>query len=259
MPEETPAGPRWRAFGAAADLDFDFGSPSRARLVTALLAACRDDAAAGAVAEDTVLALTLAGRIGALAQVAARSGEGAELTLDLTCPVPWCGASLQADVPYEWLLSAGLEAELAPAIEVELEPAARLRVRRPTGHDQQCWEGRGFSDAAQAERAMVASLCDLPESALTAEALAAVDAALEEHDPLTCFTVTAACPACGETQAHPIDLERRLLQLLQRRQHEMVREVHRLASRFGWDERTILALPAWRRRMYLQLIDREAE
>jgi hypothetical protein len=253
---------RWRAFGAPGDfdLDLDLRQASRPAVVTTVLARCcvaaeHEDAAI----VDDVRRLTLSGRIGGLAAIVARTSANAEIALELRCPAGPCGEVLGVALSLAQVLELGRLAEEERTISVTLPESGSLRVRRPTGEDQHGWQRQVYQDAASAERAMARSLLiDADASQLSDASLAAIDAALEDADPLPCFRVTVSCPACGHESELAVDLEAVLLMQLQRLQRARLRDVHRLAARYGWSEQAILAMPAWRRRVYLDWIEQEA-
>jgi hypothetical protein len=246
---------RWRALGGRDDLDLDFRAAARARLVTELLARCRQDGS-GDLASRRAEArrLTLSGRIGGLAAILARTRSSADVILELACPIDGCGAALQVSLPLWGLLELSQQAEWERSITVRLEEAP-VEVRRPTGDDQQAWQSERYQTMEGAERAIVESL--LVEAApLTPSALAAIDTALEAADPLTCFRISTVCPSCAEESEYAVDLEAMLLARLHRAQRGLLHDIHRLATRYGWNEDTIVALPRWRRQAYLDFIDR---
>jgi hypothetical protein len=253
--------PRYRGFGEPADLAVDFGEPVLATLVTRLRAACRADGPAESDAREAeARALTLSGRIAALCAVVARTPGAAPVELELRCPAPGCGEPLEVELPLDALVELGEAAEHEPVLELEGGNGATLRVRRPTGEDQRRWRARAFASAEEATRAVLVSLLvdggasTAPDGALVER----VGAAMEERDPLPDFHLTSHCPACGAESDHPLELEPLLAARLERRQRGMLREVHRLASRYGWTEREVMALPEHRRRAYLEMIDSEA-
>ena len=88
--------------------------------------------------------------------------------------------------------------------------------------------------------------------------LALVDEALEELSGLGLITVRAACPDCGEPVAALLDPAALLWQQVQDAAPALLRDVATLAAAFGWSEREVLALPAVRRRAYLQLAAAQA-
>jgi hypothetical protein len=128
-------------------------------------------------------------------------------------------------------------------------------VRRPTGDDQHAWQAERYQTLESAECAMVESLLVRAVS-LSSSTLSAIDTALEEADPLTCFRITTVCPSCAGESDYAVDLEAQLLARLHRAQRGLLHDIHRLAMRYGWSEETIAALPSWRRREYLDFIDR---
>ena len=90
-------------------------------------------------------------------------------------------------------------------------------------------------------------------ASLGADELALVDEALEDLSGLGLITVRAACPDCGEPVAALLDPAALLWQQVQDAAPALLRDVATLAAAFGWSEREILALPAARRRAYLEL------
>jgi hypothetical protein len=254
-----PVALRWRAFGAPADLDLSLHGAGRTAIVSELLARCRADQGDPAVFGAQAQRLTLSGRIGGLAAIVARSAGSDEIAVDLRCPAWTCRTPLQIAVPLASVLELSRLAEEERTIIVTAPGVEAIRVRRPTGDDQQAWQARTYADGEAAERAMVASLLSGggDESALSTAVRAAIDAALEDADPLTCFRVTAVCPACEEEQEYAVDLEAVLLARLRQLQHRVLHDVHRLATRYGWSEHAIAAMPPWRRQAYLDLIERE--
>jgi len=248
---------RWRAFGRPDDLELNVGAAARARVVTELLARCRQDEQADLDARRAeARRLTLSGRIGGLAVIVARTVSSSGITVELRCPKQSCGASLQVALSLASLLELSQHAERQRSIAVPLPEMESVHVRRPTGDDQQAWQSRPYETTERAERAMVESLL-AQASPLSRTMLAAIDAALEDADPLTCFRVATACPTCGEEADHAIDLESLMLARLHRAQRILLHDIHRLATRYGWSEDTIAALPSWRRQEYLAFIDRE--
>lgn len=136
---------------------------------------------------------------------------------------------------------------------------ARWRV--PTGADQKAVA------AVSAEQDAVRLLMEKclveitgPDEAPTAEWVAdlsnedvqQVEAALEAVAPEVTTAVQAVCIACGRDSRVAIDP----YLCLQDRQEAISVDIHTIASTYHWSEAEILSLPKWRRRRYLQLIDR---
>ncbi|OQA44848.1 MAG: hypothetical protein BWY52_01495 [Chloroflexi bacterium ADurb.Bin325] len=94
-----------------------------------------------------------------------------------------------------------------------------------------------------------------PLSAGTQAAIAAaVDAALAEMDPQAEVELNLACPACDQQWQALFDIVAFFWDELTAWAHRMLRQVHVLASAYGWREAEILALPAWRRQYYLEMV-----
>ncbi|MEW5787792.1 MAG: hypothetical protein AB1899_08050 [Pseudomonadota bacterium] len=240
----------WRAFGSPGDLDLDFHSADRPVLVSRVLATCRSGCDP-AEALEQAWSLSLGARIGALAEILARTGEEDALVVPLTCP--------RCAEPFEVRLSLAAIGELGreargPRVEVRLADGPRLALRRPTGADQRRW----LADPDLEEADVLNDL--LLEGDMPAQApglLARVAEAMAEADLLPAFAVHSACPHCGHADDLPLDLEGLLLARLAGQARRLIRAVHRLASRYGWREADILALPGHRRAAYLDLLDQE--
>lgn len=243
----------WRAFGQPGDMDLDFRTRDRSALVSRLLAACRQGADM-TEAEDLAWGLSLGARIGALAEILARTQEADTLPVDLACR--HCRQAFEVLLSLAGIGEMGREA-MDARVDIQLDSGERLALRRPTGADQRRW----LADPALDEAALLTDL--LLEGAeelsgLQAELLPRVAEAMAEVDLLPAFSVRTACPHCGQEDDLPLDLEGLLLTHLAGQARRLTREVHRLASRYGWREADILAMPAHRRSAYLNLLDQEA-
>jgi hypothetical protein len=249
----------WRALGKREDLDLDFGGAHDARrsaLVTRVLVACAD----GTVDDASAWKLTLSGRVGGLAAVVALTRETRELPLTFQCAA--CREQLSVALPLETVFDLASRAEDERVVAIESDAREPILMRRPTGDDQRQWQEGRYASTAEAERAVMRSL--LANEATydpdwsTADVADRVSTAMQELDPLPTMTITSRCPECGTESEHALDVEALLLGELAREQRSLVREVHRLATRYGWSEEDVLTLPRWRRRAYLALIDEEA-
>jgi hypothetical protein len=129
-------------------------------------------------------------------------------------------------------------------------------LRAPNGLDQRAVLGIADMTAA---RVHLARRCvtkwDGGEPAgleLNADQVAAIETAIEAVAPEIATEVLAACPECGGDNRVGINP----YFCLDRVGQHLFSEVHLLASHYHWSEAEILALPRWRRRRYLALIDR---
>jgi hypothetical protein len=84
--------------------------------------------------------------------------------------------------------------------------------------------------------------------------LEAMTAAMAEADPQAEVELLLRCLMCGNQWLAPFDVVSFLWREIDAWAARVLREVHQLASVYGWSERDILALSPWRRRYYLELI-----
>jgi hypothetical protein len=89
------------------------------------------------------------------------------------------------------------------------------------------------------------------------DAPAAVEQAMEDLAPVLDLDIDTACPECGARQAVHFDVQFYLLRAIAQEQNQMLREVHRIASAYGWELDRILDLPRSERRAFVDLIESE--
>ena len=102
-------------------------------------------------------------------------------------------------------------------------------------------------EQAQTPQGARAGAGDLPP-ALQAQ----VAAAMSDADPAAQFTTAVACPDCGRVWQAGIDVAAFFWRELVVMARRLLREVHELASRYGWSEGEILRMSATRRHAYLE-------
>lgn len=124
---------------------------------------------------------------------------------------------------------------LAIANGQELEAARRTLYRRCLLHAER--NGEAFS------------VDEVPEPVVSA-----IVAQMAELDPQGDVQLVLTCPVCKQQWESNFDIVRFLWAELDAWAIRTVREVHSLASAYGWNEADILALSPWRRNMYLALI-----
>jgi hypothetical protein len=236
-----------RSFGTdVGDLDVDFTSRPPF-LITELLRRC------ASLTEDAAWGLPVGARTEAIVSLAILSGSR-PLAIGMRCPHAGCAEALEIEIEPGELREACAERARA-SVHVQVGDD-RLELRRPTGRDQCNWLNAHWPDIETARVSMLASLLSAPlDHPLDTSALVALEAELASIDPLVAFTLQVACPACGETAEHTVDLERHALAALRRIHEWMFESVARLATRFHWTEAEIFALPLWRRERYLALTD----
>ncbi len=114
---------------------------------------------------------------------------------------------------------------------------------------------------AESARAMLLVRCVLEASRdgqsvapveLSAAAVEELGARMEELDPLAELPLGVSCERCGCPSLVLFDIGRFLWQDITRSAHQLLDEVHALATTYGWTEPQILSLSAARRRYYLE-------
>lgn len=82
----------------------------------------------------------------------------------------------------------------------------------------------------------------------------AVAGAMAAADPQAEIELALECPSCTRRWTELFDIDSFFWTELQAWAARLLREIHQLASAYGWSEREILALPSLRRNTYLNLI-----
>jgi hypothetical protein len=232
-----------RPFGSAEDLDIEFEGSNRPELVTALLDHC-------AHADDPAFwwAQPVGARTEAMLRLLALTEGTDRLGVQLNCARTDCGEGFGVELPVERLRSPDTK-----PMQIDLPGGRVVQMRRPTGNDLRHWHAGHYADRADAHAELISAL--RIDGAITPEDEPALVEAIAERDPLVAFSVSCTCPACGAQHDVPIDLEGAVLHRLAARQRSLFREVHLLASCYGWTEREALAVPPHRRARYLALIE----
>jgi hypothetical protein len=91
---------------------------------------------------------------------------------------------------------------------------------------------------------------------LPAEVLAAVSDRMVEADPQADLQLSLTCPECAHRWQAPLDIVSYLWTEINAWATRLLREIHALASAYGWREADILALSPWRRQVYLEMVQR---
>ncbi len=76
---------------------------------------------------------------------------------------------------------------------------------------------------------------------------------MSEVDPQADMQMNLACPACGHAWQALFDIESFFWTELHAWAQRILSEVHVLACAYGWREKDILELSAWRRQFYIEL------
>jgi hypothetical protein len=135
-----------------------------------------------------------------------------------------------------------------------------LEIRPPGGRDLA--EIEGAADAVEGRRRLL-ELCilsarhgdrDVPAAALPEAVTAAAEEHLARADPQADCQLELTCPACGHVWRAPFDILSFLWAEVHAWAQRVFRDVHRLASAYGWSEAQILSLSETRRQIYLEIL-----
>lgn len=89
---------------------------------------------------------------------------------------------------------------------------------------------------------------------LPSEAVDAISDQMAAADPQAEIRLAMSCPQCAHHWQAPFDIASFIWTEIHAWVTRLLREVHALASAYGWREADILALSPWRRQAYLELI-----
>jgi hypothetical protein len=94
----------------------------------------------------------------------------------------------------------------------------------------------------------------VPADELPPRAIQAIARRIGKEAALADLTIAATCPACGRRWEIIFDIVSFFWNEIAAWAARILHEVHLLASTYGWRETDILAMSAWRRQRYLELI-----
>jgi hypothetical protein len=82
----------------------------------------------------------------------------------------------------------------------------------------------------------------------------ALEERMAEADPQSDVQLALSCPACGHRWSAAFDIVSYFWSEINAWAGRTLREVHTLASAYGWREEDILAMSPWRRHAYLEMV-----
>jgi hypothetical protein len=136
---------------------------------------------------------------------------------------------------------------------LELTTAAgTLRFRLPTSEDLRAIRDR--VELAQAQRALALRCLTAPPEELSEQAVLEMAQRMQQCMPAADVTLAMQCPACAHEWQSWLDVVNFLWSEIAARARRLLREVHLLASAYGWRESDILALSPPRRQAYLGML-----
>jgi hypothetical protein len=187
---------------------------------------------------------------------------GTQLTGVAVCPE--CSERVELDFDSREIADAN--ARLPDFLESETNnnefllnlPGWELRFRLPTNADLTTLS----TDSNQAQTKLLEAClmdarhdgetvqpADLPPGVVTA-----IAQRMAQEDPYLNISLALKCPACGHQWQMIFDIVSYFSSEINTWAARILREVHHLASAYGWREVDILSMSAWRRQQYLELI-----
>src|ERR1019366_6748229 len=137
------------------------------------------------------------------------------------------------------------EIELPAEFNLQLD-GHQLRFRLPTSADLLAVNNR----QQLLERCLSNGHGELPEPVI-----AAVIQNMSRADPLADIQLALSCSSCGHKWEAPFDVVAFFWSEINATARGLLREVHTLASVYGWTESEILALTPARRHCYLEMVN----
>jgi hypothetical protein len=171
---------------------------------------------------------------------------------------PDCGERVEAAFDAADIRAAA-ESETAEVLALGVADHA-VRFRLPSSLDLLAVAASQDLETARRtlfERCLVAALRrDEPVAAaeLPTEVVQAVMAGMAAADPQADVQLALSCPACGRQWLMAFDIVAFFWSEVQTWAQRILREVHVLATAYGWREADILALSPQRRQIYLDMV-----
>ena len=169
--------------------------------------------------------------------------------LDSVAACPQCGEQLSLE-----FATSDLQTTIAPPPEtlaLESETGA-ITFRVPNTLD--LIAAAQLHEVAAARELLLRRCVHQPIEPLPDRTRDAIAQAMAQADPQADLQLALTCPACTHTWQVAFDIAAYLWSEINTWANRLLGEVHQLASAYGWREADILALSAYRRECYLELI-----
>jgi hypothetical protein len=177
---------------------------------------------------------------------------GARIEATATCAS--CGQRLELAFTAEQALGVGVPED--GAIEASCA-GLRLRLRRPTSRDLAAVADAPPDEAPRQLLERLLLSVDPPAHAsavVTEDVVAAAGDALRAASPASEILLETVCPECGASASLLFDPVTQVWSEIDAAARRLLWEAHSLALAYGWTEAETFALPASRRRRYLELV-----
>jgi hypothetical protein len=242
-----------RALSASELLDAweqGLAQPPARRALTLLAAACPDTPA------DTLTELSVGQRDACLLTLREWT-FGPQLAGLATCP--GCGERLELSFG---VADVRVNSETAAETLSLAVDGYQVRFRLPNSLDLATVAGH--EDITAARQALLTQCVlavheedeERPADQLPANVVEAVVDRMAQADPQANVQLDLSCPSCDQRWQAAFDIARFFWNEVDAWAQRVLREVHVLASTYGWREADILALSPWRRQFYLEMIGR---
>ncbi|MGV8845344.1 hypothetical protein [Tessaracoccus sp.] len=196
------------------------------------------------------------GACAALAMRVHRDSFGSGVDAVVACPL--CGELLEARLPAE--PRRGPDQLSVEAVAPRERAVPGWVVRAPTTRDLLIAARNPESASATLRSRCARPAPDAAPSPATGEispeVVAAIDAAAEDLAGVGALLAVVTCPACAAKVDVALDAGALLWERVAAAVPDVLADVATLARAFGWGEAEVLALPAVRRRAYLELAER---
>jgi hypothetical protein len=203
------------------------------RALTMLAVACPE------ISSESLAGLTIGQRDARLLALREMT-FGSEITGVTDCPE--CGETIELSFNSSDLRPLN---ETEPPNELAVKSnGSKVRFRLPTGAD--------LLAASDAEQLFERCLLNGGDK-LTENVRAAVAERMSSADPMADIQLALNCPNCEHKWAPPFDIVAFFWREISAAARRLLREVHALASAYGWRESEILSLSPARRRAYLEI------
>jgi hypothetical protein len=181
---------------------------------------------------------------------------GPELAAFAHCPA--CNEPLEYTLSTRELTASCSSPTDPPPLNLDNGPIS-LRLRLPDSLDLRavsaCTEPE-FAAKMLTERCIVEAKLGgqpVPSADLPPDITETVSSALAAADPGAEMLIDLNCAVCSHTWQVTLDIERFLWSKISATAKRLLRDVHALASAYGWREPDILALSTVRRQTYLEM------
>jgi len=177
--------------------------------------------------------------------------------VEATARCPKCGSELELTFTardLEATVVAGQGDERLRVVSGEYE----IDYRLPTTADLlEIASGSGQSLTALLDRCVVARHRDdlVQATELPMAIMEKLSSSMAEADPYAEIQIAMDCAGCSHRWSIVFDVVSYLWGEIEEWAERLLRDVHSLASAYGWSERDIVGMSALRRRLYLELAD----